>query len=257
MDTNDQALISLDNFDPNNKSGAVLNSPRSLEACRRQGIKPQELIKPSLEDARRTIDDPQKRHNEHFVKQLHKFLEEKRASKLKIVKEVNATHGLAQARANKKKERDAIIEEERKSSQTSKMGSTQSPMTKNLSSSLIEKEKKVLEKLKKRQEQEMKKLIDYETKMEELRIKNEEKLMKEKERERKLQIEAERKKREADEIQRLEDLERKKREDEEAALLKQKEQEVLVQERERLKSCLLYTSPSPRDGLLSRMPSSA
>ena len=26
---------------------------------------------------------------------------------------------------------------------------------------------------------------------------------------------------------------------------------------ERLKSCLLYTSPSPRDGLLSRMPSSA
>ena len=27
--------------------------------------------------------------------------------------------------------------------------------------------------------------------------------------------------------------------------------------RERLYSCLLYTSPSPRDGLLSRMPSSA
>ena len=26
---------------------------------------------------------------------------------------------------------------------------------------------------------------------------------------------------------------------------------------ERLESCLLYTSPSPRDGLLSRMPSSA
>ena len=25
----------------------------------------------------------------------------------------------------------------------------------------------------------------------------------------------------------------------------------------RLKACLLYTSPSPRDGLLSRMPSSA
>ena len=25
----------------------------------------------------------------------------------------------------------------------------------------------------------------------------------------------------------------------------------------RFKSCLLYTSPSPRDGLLSRMPSSA
>ena len=34
--------------------------------------------------------------------------------------------------------------------------------------------------------------------------------------------------------------------------------ENLVQVRaERLKACLLYTSPSPRDGLLSRMPSSA
>ena len=28
-------------------------------------------------------------------------------------------------------------------------------------------------------------------------------------------------------------------------------------QKEKLKSCLLYTSPSPRDGLLSRMPSSA
>ena len=27
--------------------------------------------------------------------------------------------------------------------------------------------------------------------------------------------------------------------------------------KEALKACLLYTSPSPRDGLLSRMPSSA
>ena len=38
-------------------------------------------------------------------------------------------------------------------------------------------------------------------------------------------------------------------------LLKELEhaKEVVVQ----LKSCLLYTSPSPRDGLLSRMPSSA
>ena len=27
--------------------------------------------------------------------------------------------------------------------------------------------------------------------------------------------------------------------------------------RERVRTCLLYTSPSPRDGLLSRMPSSA
>ena len=33
--------------------------------------------------------------------------------------------------------------------------------------------------------------------------------------------------------------------------------ENLEQLFERIKPCLLYTSPSPRDGLLSRMPSSA
>jgi len=32
---------------------------------------------------------------------------------------------------------------------------------------------------------------------------------------------------------------------------------VLIEEGERCSFCLLYTSPSPRDGLLSRMPSSA
>ena len=32
---------------------------------------------------------------------------------------------------------------------------------------------------------------------------------------------------------------------------------ILDERRDRVGSCLLYTSPSPRDGLLSRMPSSA
>ena len=36
-----------------------------------------------------------------------------------------------------------------------------------------------------------------------------------------------------------------------------KDHAALVQQIRHLNSCLLYTSPSPRDGLLSRMPSSA
>ena len=36
-----------------------------------------------------------------------------------------------------------------------------------------------------------------------------------------------------------------------------KPQQAVDKLRENLMSCLLYTSPSPRDGLLSRMPSSA
>ena len=35
------------------------------------------------------------------------------------------------------------------------------------------------------------------------------------------------------------------------------EQEQILNLSPKLKDCLLYTSPSPRDGLLSRMPSSA
>ena len=33
--------------------------------------------------------------------------------------------------------------------------------------------------------------------------------------------------------------------------------DLIKEELDELKDCLLYTSPSPRDGLLSRMPSSA
>ena len=40
-------------------------------------------------------------------------------------------------------------------------------------------------------------------------------------------------------------------------LLREKETEVVLKYFELCENCLLYTSPSPRDGLLSRMPSSA
>ena len=42
-----------------------------------------------------------------------------------------------------------------------------------------------------------------------------------------------------------------------AAPLDQKMDEAASEMQEQLEACLLYTSPSPRDGLLSRMPSSA
>ena len=46
-------------------------------------------------------------------------------------------------------------------------------------------------------------------------------------------------------------------EDEESELLKQKEESLDDKENNSKKSCLLYTSPSPRDSTSSRMPSSA
>ena len=43
----------------------------------------------------------------------------------------------------------------------------------------------------------------------------------------------------------------------EAGLVQKKDVSEIVTKNIGLYSCLLYTSPSPRDGLLSRMPSSA
>ena len=40
-------------------------------------------------------------------------------------------------------------------------------------------------------------------------------------------------------------------------LVAQEAREMLAREEAEVLACLLYTSPSPRDGLLSRMPSSA
>lgn len=37
-------MINLDNFDEFGRTKPIINSPRSLEACKRQGIEPCELI---------------------------------------------------------------------------------------------------------------------------------------------------------------------------------------------------------------------
>ena len=39
--------------------------------------------------------------------------------------------------------------------------------------------------------------------------------------------------------------------------IKLKQEQLTLKQEEKRNTCLLYTSPSPRDGLLSRMPSSA
>lgn len=38
---NSLMIISLENFDEQGRSRPILNSPRSIEACRRQGIEPE------------------------------------------------------------------------------------------------------------------------------------------------------------------------------------------------------------------------
>ena len=49
--------INLENFDQEGRSRPIINSPRSIQACLRQGIKPDELIKQPLEAMKKLYPD--------------------------------------------------------------------------------------------------------------------------------------------------------------------------------------------------------
>jgi hypothetical protein len=51
--------LSLSNFEPERASAPYLNTPRSLEACRRHGVKPIELVAVSIDEFRKDFrNDP-------------------------------------------------------------------------------------------------------------------------------------------------------------------------------------------------------
>jgi len=64
-----------------------LNSPRSLEACRRQGIEPSELVHLSLNDFKDTL--PEKNIDKESLKAFWNHYKEKRTEKFQVVREVN------------------------------------------------------------------------------------------------------------------------------------------------------------------------
>lgn len=76
-----KALVTLDTFDP--KSKARLNSPRSLEACRRQGIDPDEL----RFTTRAMIKKMHPGIDKKVLDLRFSHYEEKRAEKLRVLKE--------------------------------------------------------------------------------------------------------------------------------------------------------------------------
>jgi hypothetical protein len=57
--TMDGERLSLENFEPSRAHAPYLNTPRSLEACRRHGVQPIELVEVSLDEFRKTFpNDP-------------------------------------------------------------------------------------------------------------------------------------------------------------------------------------------------------
>ena len=68
----------------------MLNSPRSLEACKRQGIDPAELDPVGESEIRQMIMKREKKQNvpQIIVDIRRQRVEEKRKEKIKIIKEV-------------------------------------------------------------------------------------------------------------------------------------------------------------------------
>ena len=80
-------VISLVNFNENaDKSGPILNSPRSIEACRRQGISPTDLLKQSKDQIKHLC-----KFNDHdSLKIFEEHFEERRKKKIALLLEVRA-----------------------------------------------------------------------------------------------------------------------------------------------------------------------
>jgi hypothetical protein len=166
-----KAPKSIDNFDQSGNDKPILNSPRSLEACRRQGIKPEDLIKQNKEQIKLKFKD-KKFASEQLFTEFCTHIEERRVHKIEVLKKV----------------RNEVINEEQelKSQSLSPRGSKDGAKD---NMSIIEREKMMLEKLERRQNKEIQKMMEYEQKMEEMRQLNEMKSEKQREKQRKLEEE--------------------------------------------------------------------
>lgn len=77
----------MDNFDPESTDKNPLDSPRSLEACKRQGIKPQEIIKTPKEEMKRKF--LQEHFNKpDFFEEYYTHYEQRRHQKIEKLKNV-------------------------------------------------------------------------------------------------------------------------------------------------------------------------
>jgi len=80
-------VISLENFDKHNTKPPYLNSPRSLEACKRHGIEPAELLHIPLSKYKETLEE--KNLSNKIVKSLWEHNKKKREEDFQLVCEVN------------------------------------------------------------------------------------------------------------------------------------------------------------------------
>lgn len=158
--------ITIENFDVHSKKGPVINSPKSIEACRRQGVVPDDLLFKSQDDIR------------------HLFMKEHLDSSSIEIRFNHIEKNRRRLLADCIEERQKLVDMEKAGIDpfapssllhlnSSGINSTGSPGLGK--SNMVEKELRAIEKMKKRQQQEIELMMQLEMKMQNNRTKAEQK----------------------------------------------------------------------------------
>lgn len=232
LDDSDDAedLITLDNFDDERTTAPIFTSPRSIEACRMQGIEPQDLVKRPLEY--------------FFTHSVHTrtpaladdlALVEKRAARY----EKNRQLQLRSARAQRQELIDAGLHGVHGGMSLKTRSFCRSPIGAKLSMSrhdaasssaqqaftVIEREKKELKRMQQRQAAEVQQMLQFELKMAELHAERERAEREKKRQDELLVRDRTRRQRESDELKRRRELERAEEHKRELELARREAQE--------------------------------
>jgi hypothetical protein len=236
------ATLSLANFDAGRKRPPYLTSPRSLEACRRVGIDPSELLTKSKQEF--LSEDCKGLDREAADIKYDRFLA-RRQVRFDLVSE----------------ERLKLIEEEAQGlwtfSKSKGHSTSKQSIDSNLSSALIEREKRELERIQRRQQQEIQQIIEHEVNAEAIRERNEEKAAKAQEKEARRMAEL-KEKHQIQELKKRQEEDRKRQlAEEETNLQKQRaheefEKQIKKKEEETLKDKLRRKEAKERERLAAQ-----
>ena len=80
-----QKRISLENFDDSSKDAALINTPRSLEACRRQGIEPHEIVYTTLKRYKKSLGVEANQLTPQILQLRFEHFDQRRKEKIQIL----------------------------------------------------------------------------------------------------------------------------------------------------------------------------
>lgn len=142
--------VSLDDLNPNDQSSVAVSSPRSLEACARRGVAPEELLYKPKSHFRVLLGDQTPKE---IVQLYQSHFETKRQNLIQVLKS----------------EYREVIKELSRGLRPSQLSQESS----NKSNQILENEKKKIAMLEKQQHKEIQQIMDRERQLEEIQRRNE------------------------------------------------------------------------------------